>query len=428
MEYIFKKVDIKFPLYFSAISFVFIYIIQYLISYNLGNYDETQKFSLTQWLSAYIFIFFSLIIFFTFLYLGISGKKVKVIEIDKGNIQKVKIPLYNSIIIIVLFFLWSLVMLKLKIGMTIYTDFDPLPFKLTGFFFYGRLFLQPIILIYIANSFRDHKFKYLLLILLAGLGAWTSLVSGSRFIAIVFSLPILFLFKGNAKFVYFILILNITISIASLSRNFFLPFRINDDMYIQIYANADYQETALKNGFNILFNYMTSRVMGINEVMLTLNAGEITTSIKDSFISFFSNFIPFLESANSISAKNIFGFDDTEFGGFGLDFFSNFYLRFGGTIIGYVFGLVIISWLAGKVYYYISVFCLKLNLDYLSSMIYLIIFILLVEGRVTIFPYILLFSWFISRNSIIYIVKIFGEIFDNKSWSKFKFDKQINNL
>lgn len=407
MDFFFKKIDTKFPLYFSAGSFAFIYIIQYLIAYNLGNYDETQKFTLSQWFIAYSFVLISLIIFFTFLYIGISGKKIRVKEYYKTNIPWKKVSLFNSLGLIFLFFAWSFLMLQLKIGMTIYTDFDPLPFKTTGILFYGRLFFQPLVLIYIANSFRESKLRYLFLILMTGLAVWTSLVSGSRFIAILFSLPMLFLFKGNARFVYFILILNITISIASLSRNFFLPFRINDDMYIQIYANEDYQATALKNASTILFDYATSRIMGINEVLLTLNAGEITTSIQNSFISFFSNFIPFLDNANSISAKNIFGFDDQEFGGLGLDFFSNFYLLLGGTVIGYTLGLTIISWLAGRSYYFLASVCFNFKLEYLAPMIYLIIFILLAEGRLFIFPYMFMFSWVISQNRVISFLQIF---------------------
>ena len=72
-------------------------------------------------------------------------------------------------------------MVNLKIGMTIYSDFESLPFKLTGLLFYGRLFIQPMILAYIAHGYSSSKWKSLIFVLLLALGAWATLTSGSRF-------------------------------------------------------------------------------------------------------------------------------------------------------------------------------------------------------------------------------------------------------
>ena len=83
------------------------------------------------------------------------------------------------------------------------------------------------------------------------LGIWVCITSGSRFIAILFSLPIFFLLEGKKKYFFWLIYLLIFIFIASLTRNFVLPYLIGGDLLL-IYANNDYQSTIVSSDFWLL--------------------------------------------------------------------------------------------------------------------------------------------------------------------------------
>jgi hypothetical protein len=404
--------DRKYPIRFAWIFLAYIYILQYPLSLLVEMDVLKSQYGWDEWLLAYGFVLLSASIFLPFLNIGMSGPPVVIYNSVASNYRVPKIRLFLVLVIFAIFFFWSFVMLKLKIGMTIYADFEALPFKLTGLLFYGRLIVQPIILVYVANSYSYSKRKNLILILLLGLGAWTALTSGSRFVAIMFAFPIIFLTKGKGKYIFFGLVVIVFITIATLSRYFYLPFQINVDDIIRIYANVEIQTSALENLYLLPIEYIISRSMGILEVLMTLNFGEITPSIFDSVQNLFAYFIPYVPQGMSVSVKNIYGLDDTAFGGYGLDFFSNYWLFFGGSLITYTIGLAFSAWILGRTYRFFVIGLNRLRFKESSMIVFILLFILFFEGRAFLFPWLLIAGWLFSRiktqRLIFLIIKFFS--------------------
>jgi hypothetical protein len=108
-------------------------------------------------------------------------------------------------------------------------------------------------------------------------------------------------------------------------------------------------------------------------------------------------FLPVLTSGSSVSIKNIYGLSDDTFGGFGLDLFSNFFIMFGGEIILYIIGLSLMGWLLGKTYRMFAIGLARLGLYDFSRFIFIILFILIFEGRGYLFPALFIVSWFFAR-------------------------------
>jgi hypothetical protein len=310
-----------------------------------------------------------------------------------------KIGLFAVLLVFALFFVWSYVMVKLKIGMTIYADFEPLPFKLTGLLFYGRLFIQPMILAYIAYSYSSSKWKNLIFVLLLALGAWAALTSGSRFVGIMFAIPLFLLLKGKSRYIFFGIAVMAYITIATLSRSFYLPFQIGVDFIIQIYANVEHQTSALENLYLLPISYLISRPMGIGEVLMTMNFGDITPGIFDSLQNLFAYFLPFIPQGMGVSVKNIYGLDDDAFGGFGLDLFSNYWVFFGGSLIPYVFGLAFSAWLLGRTYRLFVIGLHRFEFKEGAMLVFILLFILFFEGRAFLFPWLLIAAWIFSRKN-----------------------------
>jgi NADH:ubiquinone oxidoreductase subunit 6 (subunit J) len=110
---------------------------------------EITYYDFYQWLTAYIFIIYSGIVFLLSLYIGLSKNiKYKKKEIRKKNSLK-PILAYS---VIIFFIGWSILMLYLKIGITISPTSYILPFKIIGILVYGRLIIQPVILLYIVRN------------------------------------------------------------------------------------------------------------------------------------------------------------------------------------------------------------------------------------------------------------------------------------
>ena len=289
-------------------------------------------------------------------------------------------------------------MVSLKIGMTIYTDFDSLPFRTIGILFYGRLFVQPMILAYIATGYANLRLKWLIFFLFTVLGGWVSLSSGSRFVAIMFALPMLLLFRGKSRYFVFGITVLFFITIATLARHFYLPFVIGDE-YIHLYANETYQALMTENIYLIPFSYIISRPMGIAEVLMILKFGDISPSFFDSLQSFLAYFSSYISTGSITSVKVILGGSDDDFGGVGLDLFSNYWVAFGGSPILYFLGLALVGWLLGKTYRQFAIGLRRFGLEGLTILVFILLFILVFEARAFLFPSLLLVSWFFSRNS-----------------------------
>jgi hypothetical protein len=341
------------------------------------------------------------------LFVGLSGRPVKIYPIIKRRTQpRKRTSMLAVIVVFAIFGFWSYVMVDLKIGMTIYADFDPLPYRITGILFYGRLFVQPLILAYIAVGYVDSKLKWFLFLLFITLGAWVCLTSGSRFAAIMFALPLAFLFRGKNRYTVGSIFFLFYIVIASLSRTFYLPFVIDDLDIIRIYGSelAQKQDSAIERILLLPFDYIVHRSMGISEVLLILGFGDITPRFTSSLQSFFAYFLPFISSGNSVSIKNIFGESDDAFGGFGLGFFPNYWFIFGGSPFLYIIGLGLIGWLLGKIYRQFAVGMAHLGFKEINIIIFILLFILVFEARANLFPTLFLGSWLFSRKNTVHII------------------------
>lgn len=392
------RVGKQFPLRFTAIGLILIYAIQYPLSHLLDASDIITDYNLIDWLEAYAFVLISSLLLIFFLYIGLSGREIKMCSASHIFSRREGIGLPLVVFLFALFFLWSYLMLKLKIGMTIYSDFEPLPYRLTGFLFYGRLFFQPIIMVYICQNFSYSKAKPLVFILMIVLGVFSSLTSGSRFLGILFALPLFFLFKGKNKYLILGIAIFSYITVATLSRNFFLPFYI-DDVYVSIYANEEYQSAVLEDVYILPISYIVIRSMGISEVLMTLKFGEITPTFIDSFRSFLAAFLPFIQRGTSVSVKNIYGFDDDRFGGIGLDLFSNLWVNFGGSVILYPIGIALVGFMVGRCYRLFYIAGYRFGFKELPVFSFITLFLLMFEGRSFLLIYILFGAWFISRRS-----------------------------
>lgn len=394
----FFRLDKKTPIRIALASLFFIYALQYPLSRMLPNDNLIPMYEWSDWLLAWAFVLSSAIIFIISLHLGMNGKATSINALSYNFLRsKKKMRLPWVLAICSFFAFWSYIMLKLNIGMTIWADFDPLPFRLTGLLFYGRLFLQPLILAYIAITYADSKLKWLVYLLFVALGAWATLTSGSRFLGILFAMPVFFLFKGKSRFIALGISLLMYITIASLSRTFYLPMVVGDPTLIQVYANEAYQASTTEDLWLLPFAYVIQRVMGMQEVMLTLKFGNTTPGWLDSLQLFLSNFFPFISPGATVSIKNIYGFDDDTFGGLGLDLFSNLWVFLGGEYILYAIGLALYSWMLGKSYRLFALGLARLGIQGMDIFIFIILFILFFDGRTHLMFGILLVAWLLSK-------------------------------
>jgi len=409
MEFpVFKKINIKTPFQFSIVAFFFLYVIQYPVYRWLYPEILLIDYSTETWLLAYGFIIASCILFLFSLQLGLAGKNIVILPQSQiYNLNFKRLPLWLVITIFGFFAAWSYLMVELKIGMTIYADFDPLPFKMIGILFYGRLILQPLILVIIAYSFNTSNQRWLIILLLLTIGAYVSYASGSRFVGILFSFPLLVATTGKLRWLIWLLGGSLFTIIATLSRNFYLPFVIGGDL-LQIYANEEIQNSALENIWLLPISYLFGRSMGINEVLMTLSFGEITRTFQDALLQLLSNFIFFIPPGVSVSIKNIYGLSDDAFGGFGLDFFSNYWVIYGGTIPTYMIGLMLTGWLLGRTYRIVMRMMFKYGMnERFHVFIFIVLFLLVYEGRSRLLLYLLIFGWLAQQPIFIRIYKSF---------------------
>ncbi len=391
------KVDLKSPTIIILLSLCFLYLLQYPLARLFFDQPEAE-YELAEWFLAYAFIVYSAIILIIFMRFGASGPKVAILPVPRFFPSRTqRVPLLVVALLVFIFFMWSYIMRDLKIGMTIYAEFDPLPFRITGFLFYGRLIIQPLVLAYIARGYIDSKWKKkVIFVLLVGLGAWAALTSGSRFTGIMFALPLLLLFRGKFRYAVFGLVAAGFVTIATLTRHFYLPFFISEE-YIQIYANLEYQENIISGLSTIAVGYLISRTMGIAEVLHTFKFGSISPTFFDSMLAFVSFFFGSQLQFEAASIKNVYGLGDDAFGGFGLGLFPNYWVLLGGNIITYTLGIVVSAYLLGRCHRYLSIGLARFGFADGAALSFIILFVFFFEARSYIFPMIFVVGWFLSR-------------------------------
>lgn len=399
--------DRKAPVIVSLVCLFYIYILQLPLSQVLPDAVSLPHYGIQDWLNAYLFASLSTFIFVGAIFFSLKGRVVISdvrISFEAIPIKKMSIPIV--FLLVTLFALWSYLMVSYKIGITIYANFDPLPYHLTGALFYGRLLLQPLTLAYLAMGYRNTKNKWIVFILLVLLGSWASMASGSRFIALLFSVPLMLMLNGINRYVIASIAFLTFVTIATLSRSLYLPYVIGGE-YILIYANDQYVDALLENLYMLPISYVIYRPMGMGELLMTLDYGQITSSFNEALQKSFAYFFPFLIDSPGVSIKNIYGLNEDAFGGFSLDMFSIFWLSFGGNWFIYIAGLILIGFLLGKTYFFASLGLEQLGLKQLQIPFFILLFILAFEGRGFLMPWLFIVSWIFSRD---WVPRMFSRI------------------
>jgi hypothetical protein len=392
--------NIRQPLVFVGVSLVFLYVFQYPLWKSLAS-PVTVRYSLEEWIGGYVFLSASALIFVVAMLAGMAGGPVLVGPPSRGAAAlrqwRPQPPrLTKALLIFVVLFAWSYVMMKLKIGMTIYADFEPLPFRMVGVLFYGRLFLHPMVIAYLATAYSSSRWRPLILILMLALGAWASLTSGSHFIGIMFALPLLLLYPGVRGLVVFGAAVSGNIMIATVTRHFFLPFVIGGD-YPLFYADKIYQDAILQGLLILPVVYLVGRTMGISEVLLTLRYGNVAPSFGDSLQSLLAYYLPIFDSGVGASTKNIYGFSDDAFGGFGLGLFPNYWVALGGSWITYGLGLALAGWMLGKCYRVFAIALKRAGFQEGIFVVFVFLFLLVFDARAFLLPGFLVAGYFLSQ-------------------------------
>ena len=387
---------------FAWACLIFIYVLHYPLSQMLPDAIPIPQYDWSIWLVSYGFVIISSAILMLSIYMGMFSKPLKIVSTAGPSRKSTKrMGLTMVIMVFTLFGLWTYWMVNLKIGITIYADFDQLPFRITGILFYGRLLVQPLVLAYIATVYATSKSKWLIFLLLILLGSWVSITSGSRYAAIMFALPLFVLFKGRTRYMAFGVPLLIYIVIASLSRTFYLPEIIGDVDLIRVYGSdlAKEQDGAIEKILLLPLTYIAIRVLGMREVLATLNFGNVSPSFLDSVQSFLAVFLPFIPAGNSTSFKVISGGSDADFGGVGLDLFSMAWVSLGGSPFLYMVGLALIGWLLGRTYLLFAIGLERFGLRGFTMLVFVMLFILLFQGQASFFPMLFITGWLFSRKS-----------------------------
>jgi len=399
-EVLIFQLNKKVPMLIALGALFYIYVLQYPLSQLLPDSTLGPEYGLGKWISGYFFVILSTVIFMAALHFGLnSASKSILITKQRHNIVIRRMSLPMVALIIIFFGLWTYLMVFYKLGMTIYADFHPLPLHMAGVLFYGRLFLQPLVLTYIATGYIYSKNKWFIFLLLSALACWVSIASGSRFASLAFAAPFLFLFKGKVRYLVFVSVFLGLITLATLTRSFYLPYIIGGE-YIQIYANDQYLSSLIENLYFLPIFYIIYRPLGMGELLMTLDYGEITSSFSDALQTSLSYFFPFMFSSSGASIKNIYGLNDDVFGGFSLDMFSIYWTSFGGNIILYTFGLALIGWLLGKTYAQFAIGLARIGAAKLGVLVFALLFILTFEGRAFLIPWLFILGWLFSRREI----------------------------
>ena len=390
------------PIRIVLASLLFIYILHYPLSQLLPDVPPIPQYEWGSWLLAYGFVSFSSTIFIPALYFGMSGRPPTIFPIVAQDTKVVKrLSLIATTVVFSVFALWSYLMVIFKIGMTIYADFEPLPFRLTGILFYGRLLVQPIVLAYIAINYSSSKLKWLIFLMMFALGAWVAVSSGSRLAALVFALPIVLLFKNKTRYFAFAICLSIYIIIASRTRTLYLPNVIGDIDILSIYGSelAQEQDNHLSDTLLLPIKYIADRTLGIRELLATLSFGDVAISLQDAAMNFLSTIFPFIESADSISYKLIMGGSEDDFGGIGLDLFSMIWVKSGGSHVFFPLSLLITGWMLGKTFRNFATAFERFGVQSVNILVFVPLFIvIMIEGRSHLLAPLLIVSWIFSKD------------------------------
>jgi len=297
-----------------------------------------------------------------------------------------------------------------KIGITIYPNFDPLPYRIAGILFYTRLLLFPIIIATIAWKYKNSRHNFMIFLLISITGVISVVTSGSRLVGLFYAFPILYLYAGKRRFFAFGIIISIFLIIAQLSRIYILPEYL-DDNFLRNTQGDEISKSNSSDLSSVLFmpiSYVVVRTLSYKELLAVLTYGEITPSIFDAFIKSINIFLPFNFNNESKDIHDILGFSSYQ-GGVALDIFGALWLASGGVFVFYIVTISLVGFILGKICFYYSIIFDYLGINFLNSILYLLVFILILfEGRFFLMIPILCLGWMFSR---LFILKIIINLF-----------------
>lgn len=302
----------------------------------------------------------------------------------------------------------SLFMLWRGIGITIETNFDPLPLRLAGALFYARLLIFPLLLAWITyRASGNWRFVAVLVVLSEAVVASAS--SGSRFVAVLHATPLLFVqFPLFTRWAVFSLGLFANINAASRARNLIIPqlreFASSASAasstasapltnFTETYANpsAIAASTDLTSLHTLPLDYLLVRTQGLPELMMLASRRQLCPTFNDSLKSFIGMVnTPPPNSCASIRA--VYGMPESATGGFGLDPMGTLWMGAGGhpilfgllcILVGIILGLGIAlgAWLQHV-----------LQIPYFSYLYFSIIALLVIDGRIRVAGFTLAFT------------------------------------
>lgn len=384
-------VDKKFPIIFSIASLLFLYLFQWPLNFILAQlldrdlpYYFRKAYSFEEWFVGYSFIVLSSFVVVVSVYVGLSigNSNKKTIDTTVPT-EGHRLSMWIPWILWSVSGLWSWVMLQLKVGMTIYNAYDPMPFKIIGILFYGRLLLQPLLLAFVSYRFRENRKKWVLFLLFFLLSIWVTLSSGSRFIGIVFSFWVLFLIRGRMSYLCWAILIYVNINCAGLSRVFFLPHIIGG-IHTEIYANDEMQEGVMDDVWWEPVLYVVGRTMGVIELLQTIDSELLVpVTLKDFFTRTMIDGALHRGNLDAV-ARNIHGKESDITGGWGLDVFSSFWVTNEANMAVYLFAISITGILMGHCFRIWSLILFKIQMEQLNRFIFPILFMIFIEYRLNV--------------------------------------------
>lgn len=385
-------------LLFILLSFVYFgdFLLEKYISSNqyLLIYHDYLSYNHILFVGFSIFIFYFIQLIFDsnplFNHNRVSHKK------NSTNKNFFKFVLYGSIFFC---FVISYVMFTYRVGITIFVNFEPLPFKLAGIMFYLRLFVIPIVIL--VSLYRSDSSSILLLFLLIILAFFNTFVSGSRFISIVYFLPILSLLYCRKSSFISLIILYLLIAVSFYSRYNVLPLYIGSEEIISVYYREQY------TFFDALMQpleYIYSRLIGLNEFIAAVEYNYYPMDFIDSI----SNFISTLSGANNYITnleREVLGVPPMSTGGYSLGLFGFlFSISNSNPLVYFLFILFVsltFSFTFNNLKKILIVF--RVYSHFIFNIVYILLFMLLIENRHSVIMYLLFFtSVFLFLKSLLY--------------------------
>lgn len=189
----------------------------------------------------YIDLFINLFIFIIIYYilsqiLSFSKKSNYIITIYRQKEIIFTNYYYYYFLLLIFSCIFSIFLYKFNIGITGIPS-EKLPFKLSGFLIYLRLFIFPLILFYLSLFINNSLFFSIVTLLCA---IFLGVTSGSKAITLIYLTPLIYLYiQSNKISIIKVFILIIAFQIPEFSRNH--SFQTNDRFLLELVNSVGYE-------------------------------------------------------------------------------------------------------------------------------------------------------------------------------------------